>query len=200
MQIFGAILVQSDADGEALLHFDEVARSIVNGDERVRATGGIGEAENTAFVRDVRDRVHMDRDRGTFVDMRQLRLAVVGFDPEAILIHDADQRLPRIDQFADIDVARAHKTRVRGDDAVRTDEPACLLCCCARARSLLACAKRSRNSLSSMMTSVSPSQTCWYASKRISLIKPCTRVFCGAMYWHTRQDRVRVTRYGSVNR
>ena len=116
MQIFGAILVQSDADGEALLHFDEVARSIVNGDERVRATGGIGEAENTAFVRDVRDRVHMDRDRGTFVDMRQLRLAVVDFDPEAILIHDANKRLSGVDQFADIDVARAHETRVRGND------------------------------------------------------------------------------------
>lgn len=31
------------------------------------------------------------------------------------------------------------------DDAVRTDEPACLLCCCARAKSLLACAKRRQN-------------------------------------------------------
>ena len=93
MQILCAILVQGDADGEALLDLNEVARSIVDGDERVRATGGIGEAEDAAFVRDVRDRVHMDRDLGTFVDMRQLRLAVVGFDPEAILIHDADQRV-----------------------------------------------------------------------------------------------------------
>ena len=116
MQVFCAILVQGDADGEALLDLDEVARSIVNGDERVRATGGIGEAEDAAFVRDVRDRVHMDRDLGTFVDMRQLRLAVVGFDPEAILIHDADKRLSGVDQFADIDVARAHETRVRGND------------------------------------------------------------------------------------
>ena len=172
MQVFGAILVQGDADGEALLDLNEVARSIVNGDERVRATGGIGEAENAAFVFDIWHSVHMDRDLGTFVDMRQLRLAVVGFDPEAILIHDADKRLTGVDQFADIDVARTHETRVRGNDAVRTDEPACLLCCCTRARSLLACAKRRRNSLSSMMTSVSPSQTCWYASKRISLIKP----------------------------
>ena len=93
MQILCAILVQGDADGEALLDLNEVARSIVDGDERVRATGGIGEAEDAAFVRDVRDRVHMDRDLGTFVDMRQLRLAVVGFDPEAMLIHDADKRV-----------------------------------------------------------------------------------------------------------
>ena len=93
MQILCAILVQGDADGEALLDLNEVARSFVDGDERVRATGGIGEAEDAAFVRDVRDRVHMDRDLGTFVDMRQLRLAVVGFDPEAMLIHDADKRV-----------------------------------------------------------------------------------------------------------
>ena len=110
MQIFGAILVQSDADGEALLHFDEVARSIVNGDERVRATGGIGEAENTAFVRDVRDRVHMDRDRGTFVDMRQLRLAVVGFDPEAILIHDADKRVAFANMLVRLEANLLNKT------------------------------------------------------------------------------------------
>ena len=116
MQVFCAILVQGDADGEALLDLNEVARSIVDGDERVRATGGIGEAEDAAFVFDIWHSVHMDRDLGTFVDMRQLRLAVVGFDPEAILIHDADKRLPRIDQFADIDVARAHETRVRGND------------------------------------------------------------------------------------
>ena len=93
MQVFCAILIQSDADGEALLDLDEVARSIVDGDERVRATGGIGEAENAAFVFDIWHSVHMDRDLGTFVDMRQLRLAVVGFDPEAILIHNADQHV-----------------------------------------------------------------------------------------------------------
>ena len=116
MQVFSTILIQGDADGEALLDLNEVARSIVDGDERVRATGGIGEAENAAFVFDIWHSVHMDRDLGTFVDMRQLRLAVVGFDPEAILIHDADKRLSGIDQFADIDVTRAHETRVRGDD------------------------------------------------------------------------------------
>ena len=116
MQVFCAILVQGDADGEALLDLNEVARSIVDGDERVRATGGIGEAEDAAFVLDVRNGIHMDRDRGTFVDMRQLRLAVVGFYPEAILIHDADKRLTGIDQFTDIDVPRTHKTRVRGND------------------------------------------------------------------------------------
>ena len=93
MQILCAILVQGDADGKALLDLNEVARSIVDGDERVRATGGIGEAEDAAFVFDIWHSVHMDRDLGTFVDMRQLRLAVVGFDPEAILIHNADQRV-----------------------------------------------------------------------------------------------------------
>ena len=116
MQVFCAILIQGDADGKALLDLDEVARRIVDGDERVRATGGIGEAEDAAFVFDIWHSVHMDRDLGTFVDMRQLGLAVVGFDPEAILIHDADKRLTGIDQFTDIDVPRAHKTRVRGND------------------------------------------------------------------------------------
>ena len=50
------------------------------------------------------------------MDMRQLGLAIVGFDPFLVLIHDADERLTGVDQFADIDVPRAHKTRVRGDD------------------------------------------------------------------------------------
>ena len=116
MQVFCAILFQGDADGEALLDLDEVARCIVNGNKRERATCGIGETENTAFVLDVGNRIHMDRDLGTFVDMRQLRLAVVGFHPFLVLIHDADECLTGVDQFADIDVARPHETRVRGDD------------------------------------------------------------------------------------
>ena len=110
MQVFGAILVQGDADGEALLDLNEVARRIVDGDERVRATGGIGEAEDAAFVRDVRDRVHMDRDLGTFVDMRQLRLAVVGFDPEAILIHDADKRVAFANMLVRLEANLLNKT------------------------------------------------------------------------------------------
>ena len=110
MQVFGAILVQGDADGKALLDLDEVARSIVNGDERVRAACGIGEAENTAFVRDVRDRVHMDRDLRTFMDMRQLRLAVVGFDPEAILIHDADKRVAFANMLVRLEANLLNKT------------------------------------------------------------------------------------------
>ena len=48
--------------------------------------------------------------------MRQLRLAVIGFHPFLVLVDNADQRLTGVDQFADIDVARPHKTRVRGDD------------------------------------------------------------------------------------
>ena len=110
MQILCAILVQGDADGEALLDLNEVARRIVDGDERVRATGGIGEAEDAAFVRDVRDRVHVDRDLGTFVDMRQLRLAVVGFDPEAMLIHDADKRVAFANMLVRLEANLLNKT------------------------------------------------------------------------------------------
>ena len=116
LQVFCGVVVQGDADGEALLDFDEVAGGIVNWDERERAAGGIGETEDTAFVLDVGNGVHMDRDLRAFVDMRQLRLAVVGFHPFLVLIHNADERLTGVDEFADIDVTRPHKTRVRGDD------------------------------------------------------------------------------------
>ena len=116
LQVFCTILAQGNADGEALLDLDEVARGIVDGDEGECATCRIGETEDAAFVCDVRNRIYMDRDLGAFMDMRQLRLAIVGFHPFLVLIHDADKRLTRVDEFADIDVARAHKTRVRGDD------------------------------------------------------------------------------------
>ena len=116
MQVLYSILVQGDTDGEALLDLDEVARRIVNGNEGERAACRIGETEDAAFVRDVGNSIHMDRNLGTFVDMWQLGLAVVGFHPFLVLIHNADQRLTGVDQFADIDVARPHKTRVRGND------------------------------------------------------------------------------------
>ena len=116
LQVFCGVVVQSDADGEALLDLDEVARRVVNGDEGERAACGIGEAEDTAFVCDVRNSIYMDRDLRTFVDMRQLGLAVVGFHPFLVLIHDADQRLTGVDQFADVDVTRADIPRVRGND------------------------------------------------------------------------------------
>ena len=116
MQVLSGVVIQGDADGKALLDLDEITRRIVNGDEGERAAGGIGEAEDAAFVCDVRNRIYMDRDLGSFVDMRQLRLAVVGFHPFLVLVDDGDESLSGVDQFADIDVARAHKTRVRGDD------------------------------------------------------------------------------------
>ena len=110
MQILCAILVQGDADGEALLDLNEVARCIVNGNKRERAACGIGEAEDAAFVFDIWHSVHMDRDRGTFVDMRQLRLAVVGFDPEAILIHDADKRVAFANMLVRLEANLLNKT------------------------------------------------------------------------------------------
>ena len=110
MQILCAILIQGDADGEALLDLNEVARCIVDGDERVRATGGIGETEDAAFVRDFRNDIHMDIDLGTFMDMRQLRLAVVGFDPEAMLIHDADKRVAFANMLVRLEANLLNKT------------------------------------------------------------------------------------------
>ena len=61
-QVFGGIVVQGNADGEALLDLDEVAGGIVDGNEGERAACRIGETEDTAFVGDVRNRIHMNRD------------------------------------------------------------------------------------------------------------------------------------------
>ena len=90
-EVFRCVLIQGDADGEALLDLDEVARCIVSGNEGERAACGIGEAEDAAFVLDVGNSIHMDRDLGTFMDMRQLRLAVVGFHPFLLLINNGDE-------------------------------------------------------------------------------------------------------------
>ena len=110
MQVLYSILIQGDADGEALLDLDKVASRIVDGDERVRAASGIGEAEDAAFIFDIWHSIHMNRNLGAFVDMRQLRLAVVGFDPEAMLIHDADKRVAFANMLVRLEANLLNKT------------------------------------------------------------------------------------------
>lgn len=116
LQVFCAILVQGDADGEALLHLDKIASGIVDGDERKSTTCGIGKAEHTAFVGHVRHRVHMNAHFRAALYVRQLALAIVRLHPFLVLIHDADKRLTGVDQFADVDVTTADHAGMRGDD------------------------------------------------------------------------------------
>lgn len=123
LQFLGAILVEGDADGEPLLHLDEVAGSVIDGQQRKSAAGGVGQSLHTAFVLVAGNGIHHDVDLRTILDMGQLAFTIVGLHPLLFLVHDTDKGLSGIDQLPDVDVAGTDYSRVGGNNvAVREVE------------------------------------------------------------------------------
>ena len=120
LQVGGTVRVREhDFDGDALLHLDEVARGVVLRDEGVLGAGRLGERLHEPLVGHARDGVDADADLHALGKVGGLRLPVVGYHPDVVVVHHGEEHLTGLHELSLLHgTARGDPVAGGGDDGV----------------------------------------------------------------------------------
>ena len=112
-----------DADGQTLFHLDEIAGCVVARNKRKSRARCSRKRFYNAGVSFARHGVGGKFYRAAFLDVFELRLAVIGVNPFFAVVDDADDALTGLNKLTDVDFLFAnHTVNSGGDNAVRQIE------------------------------------------------------------------------------